>query len=54
MVNLYSRVEKYRPQTLADLISHQDILSTSEYLLLLSLWRVWVHFVVMLSLLGDP
>lgn len=24
------RVEKYRPQTLDDLISHQDILSTSK------------------------
>lgn len=26
------RVEKYRPQTLDDLISHKDILSTSEYM----------------------
>lgn len=25
------RVEKYRPQTLDDLISHKDILSTSKY-----------------------
>ena len=29
---LFSRVEKYRPQTLDDLISHKDILSTSKYL----------------------
>lgn len=36
-----SRVEKYRPQTLGDLISHQDVLSTSEYpcQLLLPLWE---------------
>lgn len=28
----YSRVEKYRPNTLDDLISHKEIINTSEFL----------------------
>ncbi len=30
IISWFFRVEKYRPQTLDDLISHQDILSTSK------------------------
>lgn len=53
---LYFRVEKYRPQTLNDLISHQDILSTSKYPGVSCCYpsrRTCIHFLVMLSLLSN-
>ena len=28
----FDRVEKYRPSTLQDLVSHEDIIKTSEYI----------------------
>lgn len=51
----YFRVEKYRPQTLNDLISHQDILSTSKHPCVScchSSWRTCINFLVM-SLLSN-
>ena len=37
-------VEKYRPQSLADVAAHRDIVDTSYYLLSYSLYRVSVIY----------
>ena len=53
---LYFRVEKYRPQTLDDLISHQDILSTSKHpcaSCCYPYWRTCINLLVTLSLLSN-